>query len=121
MLFTNFLPNDADEGTIDDIAIHWGPNGLTRLVQNAEAFNLPQVDLKHATEHVAHACAKRLDLRLGLELSDMAVLGESVVLSGHRNNRVHRRPLVSLLVSLLVTTTRGLESVLESCEVEERW
>lgn len=60
MSFPNRLPADSYEGTIDGIAIKWGPNAITNLPQNAEAFKADQAAFKGATEHLARASAIRL-------------------------------------------------------------
>ncbi|KAJ5422150.1 hypothetical protein N7491_010595, partial [Penicillium cf. griseofulvum] len=60
MRYLNNLPADAIEGTIDGITIRWSNNGNFNLPGNASKFKIDPGDMKRATEHVAHACAKRL-------------------------------------------------------------
>ncbi|PGH17969.1 hypothetical protein AJ80_04590 [Polytolypa hystricis UAMH7299] len=47
-------------GTVDGIIVKWGPNAITNLPNDAKVFKVDQTALKGATEHVAHASAKRL-------------------------------------------------------------
>lgn len=58
--FPNRLPVYSYEGTIDGIAIRWGDGAIANLPDNASGFNADQSELKGATEHLAHASAKRL-------------------------------------------------------------
>ncbi|GIK02943.1 hypothetical protein Aspvir_007008 [Aspergillus viridinutans] len=60
MSFPNRLPTGSYEGTIDGVTIKWGPNAITHLPDDAKVFNVDQAALKGATEHIAHASAKRL-------------------------------------------------------------
>ena len=60
MSFPNCLSADSYEGTIDGITIRWGPSAIDALPRDARAFEVDQVALKGATEHVVHASAKRL-------------------------------------------------------------
>lgn len=60
MSFPNRLPLDSHEGTIDGVTVKWGPNAIANLPANADQFKVDQAALKGATEHVAHASAKRL-------------------------------------------------------------
>lgn len=58
--FPNHLDPDSYEGTIDGIRIKWNLNSRCRLPLKAGRFNIAPNELKAATEHLAHASAKRL-------------------------------------------------------------
>ncbi|KAL4788780.1 hypothetical protein BDV19DRAFT_77872 [Aspergillus venezuelensis] len=60
MAHTNHLPQNIWEGAVDGITINWHPNAKKRLEEHAEDLDAEAEALKHATEHFAHACAKRL-------------------------------------------------------------
>ncbi|KAJ5274592.1 hypothetical protein N7497_005195 [Penicillium chrysogenum] len=67
MSFPNCLPANSYEGTIDGITIRWGPNAIGKLPLDAGSFQVDPVALKGATEHVAHACGKRVG-RTGVKI-----------------------------------------------------
>ncbi|KAL4914832.1 hypothetical protein BDW62DRAFT_204196 [Aspergillus aurantiobrunneus] len=60
MSFPNRLPADSYEGTIDGISVQWRSNAIENLPDNADTFMVDAAALKGATEHLAHASAKRL-------------------------------------------------------------
>ncbi|OJJ73957.1 hypothetical protein ASPBRDRAFT_194853 [Aspergillus brasiliensis CBS 101740] len=60
MLFPNSLHPNVYEGTVDGIIISWGPNAIDRLTTNAQDLFIDRTGLKAMTEHLGHACAKRL-------------------------------------------------------------
>ncbi|KAL4963730.1 uncharacterized protein BDV14DRAFT_201458 [Aspergillus stella-maris] len=60
MAHTNHLSQNIWEGAVDGITINWHPNAKKRLEEHAEDLDAEAEALKHATEHFAHACAKRL-------------------------------------------------------------
>jgi hypothetical protein len=60
MSYPNHLSADSYDGVIDGITFKWGPNAIITLPSNAQLFNVDKIALKAATEHVAHASAKRL-------------------------------------------------------------
>lgn len=63
MSFANCLPDDSFQGTINDIAISWGPGAIDRLAADAVQMNVDKISLKKMTEHLAIASAVRLEKR----------------------------------------------------------
>ncbi|OJI83978.1 hypothetical protein ASPTUDRAFT_29976 [Aspergillus tubingensis CBS 134.48] len=60
MTFTNVLPADLYEGTVDGIAIKWTHNAKARLTTNAIEYRVNATAMKAATENFTHKCSKRL-------------------------------------------------------------
>lgn len=61
MSLLNSIPAESYAGTIDGISVVWGPNAITNLPANAEAYNVELKVLKSVTEKVAVACARRIE------------------------------------------------------------
>ncbi|OJZ86545.1 hypothetical protein ASPFODRAFT_32783 [Aspergillus luchuensis CBS 106.47] len=60
MTFTNVLPADLYEGTVDGVAIKWNHNAKARLTTNAIDYVVGATAMKAAIEHFTHKCSKRL-------------------------------------------------------------
>lgn len=58
--FPYSLDPSTFQGTVDGIYMTWNQNGQTNLSSDSAKLSVRAGALKAATEHVAHACAKRL-------------------------------------------------------------
>ncbi|KAM5479177.1 hypothetical protein McanCB56680_005703 [Microsporum canis] len=67
MSYTNCLPVDSYEGTINGIQLRWHYSARERLNTNAGRMGADPQKLKAVTERLAYACALRLE-RTGISI-----------------------------------------------------